>query len=91
MRLPRMTTRRWMVAVAIMGIVLGVTIERRNRFRKIAAHHRAELMKLVSRMNPFSGDRSWRPLEWHESMARKYERAARFPWLPVKPDAPGPE
>ena len=47
MRLPWMTTRRWMIAVVV-GIVLGVTIERRNRFRKIAAHHQAQLKKLVS-------------------------------------------
>jgi hypothetical protein len=35
MRLPRMTTRRWMVAVAIVGLVSGGTIElvrRRQRF-----------------------------------------------------------
>jgi hypothetical protein len=35
MRLPRMTTRRWTVAVAIVGLVSGLTIElvrRRQRF-----------------------------------------------------------
>jgi hypothetical protein len=35
MRLPRMTTRRWMVAVAIVGLVSGGTVEsarRRQRF-----------------------------------------------------------
>ncbi len=77
--------------VAVVGILLGVTIERRNRFRKIADYHQAELMKLARRMKPFADDRSWRPLEWHESMARKYERAARFPWLPAEPDPLEPE
>jgi hypothetical protein len=92
MRLPRMTTRRWMIAVAVVGIVLGVTIERRNRFRTIAAHHQAEFKKLVSQGHlfpfPGSGDAVWRPLEWHESMRLKYEHAARYPWLPVDPDPP---
>ena len=39
----RFTVRRLMVAVTIMGIVLGVTIKRHNQFRKIASHHQAEV------------------------------------------------
>jgi hypothetical protein len=27
---------------------------------------------------------------WHEAMADKYERAARYPWLCVEPDPPEP-
>jgi hypothetical protein len=27
---------------------------------------------------------------YHDAMARKWERAARYPWLPVEPDAPEP-
>ena len=91
MRVPGMTTRRWMVAVAVVGIVLGVTIERRERFRQIADYHQAEFMKLASRMKPFAReDRDWHPLEWHETMKRKYERASALPWLPVEPDPPEP-
>jgi hypothetical protein len=37
-----MTTRRWLIAMAVVGIVLGVTSKRRNRFRKIAAHYRVK-------------------------------------------------
>lgn len=63
-----------------------------NRFRKTAEDHRAEVAKLASRMKPFARiDRDWLPIEWHESMRRKYERAARYPWLPVGPDPPEPE
>lgn len=29
--------------------------------------------------------------EYHESLALKYEHAARYPWLPVEPDPPEPE
>lgn len=94
---PRFSVRRLMLAVAIMGIVLGVTIERRDRFRRIAAHHEAEVEKLVGRLPPevvyghSSDDPIMRRLEWHEPMRLKYERAARYPWLPVRPDPPEPK
>ena len=94
MRLPRMTTRRWMVAVAVVGIALAVTFERRDRFRKIAVHHRAEFMKLIPKMNKISyqgDDPLMLLMEWHESMRLKYERAALRPWFPVRPDPPMPE
>jgi hypothetical protein len=92
MRLPRITMRQWMVAVAVVGIVLGVTTERRKRFKQIADYHQAEFVKLSRRMKPFARqDRAWHPLEWHERMERKYERAAAYPWLPVQSDPPRPE
>jgi hypothetical protein len=96
MRPPGMTTRRWMIAVAVVGIVIGVTIERRNRFRKIAADQQAQFRKLVSQghLILFAGssdDPIMRRLEWHESMRLKYERAARYPWLSVDHDPPEPE
>ncbi len=34
------------------------------------------------------------PSPYHEredELARKYERAARYPWLPVEPDPPEPQ
>ena len=88
--IPRFTVRRLMVAVAIIGSALGITL-RRDRFRSIAVHHRAEFRKLIPRIKPFGmRDKDWHPIEWHESMARKYEHAARYPWLPVAPDRPEP-
>jgi len=30
-------------------------------------------------------------IAYFDNLARKYERAARCPWLPVKPDPPRPE
>jgi hypothetical protein len=32
-----------------------------------------------------------RKIEYHATMARKYQRVARFPWLPVEPDPPEPQ
>jgi hypothetical protein len=92
----RFTVRRLMVAVTIMGIVLGVTIKRHNQFRKIASHHQAEVETLVSRIDTAGyGALSDQPLisraEWHELMRHRYERAARCPWLPAPPDAPEPQ
>ncbi len=90
MRLPRMTTRRWMVAVVVVGGALGM-FERHERFRWIAVRHRAEVPKHLPRIKPVGmEDKVWRLLEWHESMARRYERAARYPWLPVEPEPPDP-
>ena len=34
----------------------------------------------------------WRPrADYHGTMRRKYERAARYPWLAVAPDPPEPQ
>ena len=32
-----------------------------------------------------------RRISYHEAMKQKYERASRYPWLPVLPDPPEPE
>ena len=48
MKLPRFTVRRLMIAVAIVAVVLGVTIERHSRFRKIEAHHQAEFQRIAN-------------------------------------------
>ena len=91
---PRFTVRRLMVVVAIVGIGLGVMIERRNRFRKIAARHHAEFQRLIS-LEPGAhygpADLKMLVHEWHYSMSAKYEDAARYPWLPVRPDRPEPD
>lgn len=39
MRFPRMTTRRWLVVVAMIAIPLGLCEERRSRFLATAAWH----------------------------------------------------
>jgi hypothetical protein len=87
---PRFTVRRLMVAVAIIGAALGVTIERHDRFRWTASRHRGQV-PILPRIKPVGMEaKVWRLYKWHESMARKYEHAARYPWLPVAPDTPEP-
>ena len=116
MRLPRMTTRRWMVtvAVAVIGLTIGGGVwlkQRRDYFLSLAQSHQKEVASstargeaLKARFGYTSGmkieeilhlhrdyDRMMDRADHHESLARKYERAARQPWLPVEPDPPEPD
>jgi hypothetical protein len=101
MRLPRMTTRRWMIAVAVVALLTGMAIElrlRRVRFHAMAAHYRD---KEFNPQFPYisitykeweSLNRRWPSLRPHYvAMRKKYEFAERYPWLPVAPDPPEPE
>ena len=116
MRLPRMTTRRWMIVVAIAATLLTAEKLRRNwreRSLKAAAYlavakswsddaSKVELMMVLprSRSDPASAARlaglekvarNYRDFERsNRELASKYERAARYPWLPVEPDPAEP-
>jgi hypothetical protein len=39
----------------------------------------------------YDADSLRRRSEYHRRLRRKYERAARYPWLPVAPDPPEPK
>jgi hypothetical protein len=113
-----MTTRRWMVAVAVVAVAIGLMIgggawlqQRRDYFLSLARSHQNEVTSstargeaLKSRIGGTSGmsneeimhlyrryeqitDRA----DHHASLVRKYEHAARYPWLPVEPDPPPPD
>lgn len=122
MPFPRMTARRWMLAVAVVGVVLGLA-QRRADFRRRARLHWVTAYSAVEENKPdLNGEweRFWfsespnppkprpytpaeaevieawfatrqRRIAYHEAMSRKYDRAARRPWLPVPPDPPEPE
>ncbi len=125
MRRPRMTISRWMTAVAIVAIALGVDrmVRRAGRMRTRAAFHGREerqATEALSRPGAIRGVAAdlvhhrhrWdlggarfeetnelfdemfaseqRRADYHGAMRRKYERAARYPWLPVEPDPPEP-
>ena len=75
MRLPRMTTRRWMVAVLVVGLVLGIVaiVRRQILFRQLAVYHD----RMAQRYRPAPGGGSvYDPLahprlgEYHEDLAR---------------------
>lgn len=119
MRLPRirMTTRRWVAAVAVIGLMIGLMIgggvrlkQRGDYLLSLARSHQKEVASstargeaLKSRLGGTSGmsdeeimhlyrtyERMMDRADHHAAMARKYERAARYPWLPVAPDPPEP-
>jgi hypothetical protein len=99
MSLPRMTTRRWMIAVAVAGIVLGPLVylgQRSRRFDRISwVHVRAmskgaiEAANLKRRGDP-RAKLAYARADYHQAMWLKYLRASRTPWLPVEPDPPEP-
>jgi hypothetical protein len=123
MRLPRMTTRRWMVAVAVVAFLIAGTIEvprlwnvRRNYLalaewygdRETRLHENTQMRFLLERARRRSAEESASvPSEvekriqdriarmdemgtYYGQIRAKYERGARYPWLPLEPDPPMP-
>lgn len=105
MRMPRMTTRRWMAAVLAVAIALTIGIKlgrRRREYLRRAAWH-AELGRyggdifgdgVVLRSRPRTRPRimtSLKRIEHHQRLAEKYRDASVRPWLPVEPDPPEPD
>jgi hypothetical protein len=94
-----MTTRRWMIAVAVVGLILGgsAMVERVVRFHRLAYWYRiaeeinrGDRVVLPGGISVQSGGS--KPLAgYYAGLWRKYEHAARYPWLPVEPDPPEPE
>ena len=126
MRLPRMTTRRWMVAVLAAGLLVGgavggVRLKRRRdeflaraekhtimeyRHKKLANLDRSRAMNmgavesepdLITPQAPLKADLLRSAADHarlgahYESLTRKYQHAARYPWLSVEPDPPEPD
>jgi hypothetical protein len=82
-----MTTRRWMIAVAVVALAWAAgaaLIERSGRFARIAQEYDTFI---GGGPVPASAEEG----NWRMEMGRKYRRAARYPWLPVGPDPPRPE
>ena len=91
----RFTVRGMMIAVAVVAVALGMLVERRQRFGRIASNHRNQAGRWFASLERSggSGDLSYEGaiFGWHMKKHLKYEHAARYPWLPVAPDAPEPE
>src|SRR5262245_38118699 len=102
MRLPRMTTRRWMILVAVVGVSIQAIrwhvkwsraylwmAERRavrKSFRTIVIRGEGPV-RINHNGELVSPERD----RWYAATSDKYYRAALFPWLPVEPDPPLPE
>jgi hypothetical protein len=99
MRIPRVrfTVRRMMVAVAIMGVALGL-YKRREKLLALADYHEKgeKCAGLgtgggISWINQHGEEVTETKSDWHSQLAEKYHRAASRPWLPVEADSPEPE
>ena len=99
MRAPRVrfTVRRLMIAVAVVGIILGPYTTCRNRaarFDERCEWHYRRIDELLRGVY-YGDDAAWRRVAaraaWHTEMHEKYDLASRRPWLPVAPDPPEPE
>ena len=95
MRLLQVTVRRWIVAAVIMALALAIARigDRRLYFWRRAAYHaeaakRGWMMMIPEGMLGAVMPLSRQQIAYHAAMARKYEHAARYPWLPVAPDPP---
>ena len=101
------TVRRPILAVAVVAILLGLGLswQRRQRFRALAWDYafRADMAVQVARVFPGqptvyhhdnavnrSGEIRPANLAYYARMRDKYERAARYPWMTVEPDPPEP-
>jgi hypothetical protein len=103
MRLPRFSLRTLMVAVATIGLLVGLGIEgerRRKHFRMEQIDHYMCKGDAERERHIFSNPVVLDPgriavldlrIAYHEQMARKYAWAERYPWLPVWPDPPEPK
>jgi len=90
MPLPRMTTRRWMLAVALVAAGFGWR-QGWNHYQRIAERHWRSTAYRVGGDDLAVFKRAIRRSEYHALLARKYERASWVPFLPVAPDPPPPE
>ncbi len=96
MKLPqiRFTVRRMMVLVAIVALIMWGEI-RRARFERVKLHLEAEWKEMASMCSdglpsptPESDAAAVAKINYLRTMRPKYDRAARYPWLPVDPDPP---
>src|SRR3954469_25325987 len=107
MRIPRFRVRTLMIAVAVVAVALGAGRRRQRAptFLQRAAEFAERettswlMVEASCRRNPLPGlivvhEDPMRHRWWAlylGRLRRKYERAARYPWLPVPPDPPPPE
>jgi hypothetical protein len=89
MRFPRVTTRRLLLLVATLAVILGILASlqrRRERFRHLAAEYQSAINAVyLGEADPY--------LEipnYHSFLADKYRAAADRPWLPLEADLPPP-
>ena len=91
MRRPRAKLWMVMVAVAVVAIAFPTTswlveVNRKAEFYRVMGRY----YRTVVTAPGATPEYRQRFASWRSTMILKYERAARYPWLPVEPDTPPP-
>ena len=97
----RFTVRRMMVAVAVAagGLVLYLYVREKSEplargYQSMANEHAIRVYQLATwpvENTPEKKARTRAGIAHHSALESKYQRAARYPWLPVAPDPTEPE
>jgi hypothetical protein len=103
---PRFTVRSLMIAVAIVGLVMGASlwlVEMRARsaayrwrafqFGSMTCTRLGHTVRAKNGLsvNPMDDENRYHKYAWAHKLAEKYWRLADRLWLPVEPDPPPPE
>jgi hypothetical protein len=79
-----------MIAVAVAGLAMGAGVWGYRMWRLSREYLREARMHLYYCIVDGDAAENAANVHYHAALARKYERAARYPWLPVEPDPPQP-
>jgi hypothetical protein len=76
---------KWMmVAVAIVAMLMAPVFILWRRSSALAQQGQYHARRASEYASVYMSD-------YHRGLAEKYERAARYPWLPIAPDPPEPK
>jgi len=88
----RISIRLLMIAVAAVGLTLGLKIEANRRSALYSNyffdHHRCSSVHTFGPVEQAPRVRAY--CDYHMQLAEKYEWASRYPLFPVQPDPPAP-
>jgi hypothetical protein len=103
---PRFTVRRLLIAVAVVGLLMGAgrcVVVMRTRsaayrerayefgFMTTRVYGKGVQAKDGAYVNAYDNENNYLRYVWAREMANKYWQLADRPWLPVEPDLPPPE
>jgi hypothetical protein len=91
-----MTTRRWIIVIALAGMLLGAFIHtqrfiRRYRYRMVQARHFDASERYHRARIDDPGSRHLESADADAALARAYRYLAFRPWLTVEPNPPEPQ